>query len=83
MLTSSHDRELFTAVSTEFVAWEEIARMIIDCVGSKSSVVLEDQGLQPAKGLCDVSHIEHAFGFRFVTRQRLQEHVAFLANHLP
>ena len=81
VLTSTHNRELFTAVSTEFTAWEEIARIAVEYLGSKSSIVSDDKGLDRSKGRCDVTPIERAFGFRFVTRERLQEHVAYLADH--
>jgi len=81
VLSSSHNRELFTGVSTEFVAWEEIARMAVEYVGSKSHIVLEDKGLDSEKGRCDVSLIEREFGFRFVTRERLKEHIAYIADY--
>jgi UDP-glucose 4-epimerase len=79
VLTSPHTRELFTGVGTEFVTWEEIARMAVAAVGSQSSIVLDD-GRDTAQSRYDVGLLERAFGFRFVARDRLKEYIAFVAD---
>jgi UDP-glucose 4-epimerase len=81
VLTSAHNRGLFTGVGTEFVTWEEVARMAIAYVGSRSDIMLEDTGKDRSKGLYDVSLIEREFGFKFVTRTKLKEHIAYIADH--
>ncbi|MFB9275733.1 NAD-dependent epimerase/dehydratase family protein [Cohnella cellulosilytica] len=80
VLGSDHNRQLFTGVSTEFTTWADVARIAVDYVGSSSEIVLEDKGRDPRKGRNDVSQIEKEFGFKFVTGERMREHVAYLAD---
>jgi len=82
ILTSNYNRELFTGVSTEFVTWDEIARLAIKYIGSQSNIVLEDKGRDKAKGRNDVSLIERSFGFRFVVMDKLKEHIAYVADRV-
>lgn len=78
---SNLNRRLLTGVSAEFTAWSEIAEMIVEHLGSKSEIILEDKGIPENGGrLIDVTPIQEEFGYRFVTRQQLQEHIAYLCT---
>jgi UDP-glucose 4-epimerase len=55
VLTSMHNRQLFTGVSVDFVTWEEIAHLAMDCVGSTSTIILEDRGRDKGQGCQDFS----------------------------
>ncbi len=81
VLTSNHDRQTFNALGSEFTTWEEIARMAIDRIGSKSQVIVEDQGRASGGGQYDVSLIAQEFGFRFSAYELLKDHVAYLVDH--
>jgi UDP-glucose 4-epimerase len=81
VLTSMHNRQLFTGVSVEIVTWEEIAHLAVEYIGSRSSIVLADSGWDHDNGRQDVSLVEREFGLRFVTIDRLKEYIAYLADH--
>lgn len=80
LVASEHNRRIFIGVSTEFTLWEEVARMAIEYIGSKSEIVLEDKGVKNENYPIDVSPIEREFGFKFVTKDRLKDHIAYLAG---
>jgi len=80
VLSSTVDREFFTAVSADFMTWEEIARLAVAHTGSSSRIVVEDSDLDPAIGRNDVSAIERSFGLQFDSREHMRKHVAFLAD---
>lgn len=79
-LGSTHTRRLYTAVSTNFTAWEDIARMAVEHLGSSSEITAEDRGVDPTQGRNDVSAIAEDFGLSFDSSDRLREHVAWLAD---
>ena len=80
VLTSEHDRQVFNGLGAEFVTWEEIAVMAIEATRSTSEIVLEDRGWARGDGHYDVSRVDREFGYRFLSRDRLREHVAYLAE---
>jgi len=83
VLASDATRRLYTGVSADVTTWEEAARMAIEHCGSSSEVVAEDRGADPDMALNDVSPIEHDFGLRFVSKDRLREHMAWLVDTRP
>lgn len=80
VLTSTVDREFFTAVSDDFMSWEEIARLAVAHTGSSSKIVVHDSDIDSAIGRNDVSAIERSFGLRFDSREHMVKHIAFLAD---
>ncbi len=82
VLTSAHNRQLFTGVGTEFVTWEEIARLAVERLGSKSSIILDDKGDDATNCRYDVSHLQKEFGFAFVAMDRLKEYIAYIDEHI-
>lgn len=81
VLHSDLNRRLLTGVSTEFTTWSAIAEMIVQRLGSNSEIVLEDRGLPEHGGrLLDVTPIEREFGLRFVTAEKLREHIDYLCG---
>ena len=80
VLTSHHTRELFTGVGTEFVTWEEVARMAIEHTGSRSRIVLDDSQVDITKSRYDVGLLEREFGFRFVAMDKLRDYIEYVAR---
>ena len=74
------NREVFTALSPDFITWEEIARWAVELCGSASQIVAEDKGLTLAPTTYDVSAIEREFGLTFDATRHLREHLAYLAG---
>lgn len=75
------NRGYFTAVSTEFRTWAQIAQMAVDLTGSSSSIVLADKGLpEPAEMPIDVSQIKENFGFAFQADDYMLEHLRYLST---
>lgn len=82
VLGSTVDREFFTAVSTDFMSWEDIARLAVARTRSSSEIVVEDSEIDPAFGRNDVSAIERSFGLSFNSVKHMTAHVAFLADRV-
>jgi UDP-glucose 4-epimerase len=80
VLGSAHTRRLYTAVSTNFTAWADIARLAVEQCGSASVISEDEAGLDPADNRNDVSAIADDFGLRFDSTDRLREHVAWIAD---
>jgi UDP-glucose 4-epimerase len=80
VLSSDVTRRLYTGVSTDFTTWAEVAQMAVDHLGSASTVVADDLGVDPDMALNDVSPIEEDYGLSFVSKDRLRVHVAWLAE---
>jgi len=81
LLHSEHlNRGYFTAVSTEFRTWAQIAQMAAELLGSSSAIRLEDRGKPDPGGMpIDVSRIRNAFGFSFRADERMKEHLRYLS----
>lgn len=80
VLSSTVDRRCFTALSPEFITWEQIAHWAIDAAGSRSEVVVSDEGLPPPIPHYDVSALDRAFGLRFSAEEQLRNHLEYLAG---
>jgi UDP-glucose 4-epimerase len=80
VLGSAVNREVFTALSPDFITWEEIARWAVELRGSASQIVAEDKGLATALTSYDVSAIEREFGLKFDAASHLRHHLAYLAS---
>ncbi|NBD22951.1 NAD-dependent epimerase/dehydratase family protein [Paenibacillus glycinis] len=75
------NRGYYTAVSTEFRTWAEIAQMAVDLMGSGSRIVLEDKGRpDPGAMPIDVSQIKQTFGFAFKADAYMKEHLRYLGT---
>jgi UDP-glucose 4-epimerase len=62
VLESDLNREIFFALSDEFVTWETIARKAVALMGSKSPIVVEDKGWGAGPCLFDVGKVKKVFG---------------------
>lgn len=80
LLDSDKTRRLYTAVSTNFTRWEDIATMAMEHCGTTSEIRRADKGLDPTFNRNDVSALADDFGLSFDSTERLREHVAWLAD---
>jgi UDP-glucose 4-epimerase len=81
ILHSDLNRRYFTGVSAEFRTWAQVCERIVRFLGSKSEIVLEDQGRPDVKGLpIDVSQIKEAFDFEFKTDYHMEDHIQYLCS---
>lgn len=75
------DRSYYTAVSTEFRTWAQIAQMAVSLLGSKSQISLEDKGRPEPEGMpIDVSEIKNTFGFAFKADEYMKQHIQYLST---
>jgi UDP-glucose 4-epimerase len=75
------DRGCFTAVSTEFRTWAQIAQMAVNLLGSKSQILLEDKGRPEPEGMpIDISQIKNTFGFAFKADEYMKKHIRYLST---
>ncbi|MBW7453429.1 NAD-dependent epimerase/dehydratase family protein [Paenibacillus sepulcri] len=75
------DRGCFTAVSTEFRTWAQIAQMAVNLLGSKSQILLEDKGRPEPEGIpIDISQIKNTFGFAFKADEYMKKHIRYLST---
>jgi UDP-glucose 4-epimerase len=80
VLSSDVDREYFTALSPEFITWEEIATWAIDLADASSRLVVTDRGVTPAAMSYDVSAIKDRFNLAFDARTPLRSHLEYLLH---
>ncbi|WP_274653238.1 NAD-dependent epimerase/dehydratase family protein [Paenibacillus humicola] len=79
--SDSLNRNYYTAVSTEFRTWAQIAQMAVDLLGSKSQIVLKDKGRpDPGDRPIDVSEIQNTFGFAFKADEYMKDHLRYLST---
>jgi UDP-glucose 4-epimerase len=75
------DRGYYTAVSTEFRTWAQVAEMTVDLLGSKSQITLVDKGRPEPEGTpIDVSQIKNTFGYAFKADEYLKKHIQYLST---
>lgn len=75
------NRGYYTAVSTEFRTWAQIAQFAVDLLGSRSRIVLEDRGRPDPGGMpIDVSRIKETFGYAFKADDYMKEHLRYLST---
>ncbi|SEB50526.1 NAD(P)-dependent oxidoreductase [Paenibacillus sp. GP183] len=75
------DRGYYTAVSTEFRTWAQVAEMAVDLFGSKSQITLVDKGRPLPEGTpIDVSLIKNTFGYAFKAEEYLKKHIQYLST---
>jgi UDP-glucose 4-epimerase len=75
------NRGYYTAVSTEFRTWAQIAQMAVSLLSSKSKITLEDKGRPELEGMpIDVSQIKSIFGFAFKADEYMKEHIQYLST---
>ncbi|MFW6036063.1 MAG: NAD-dependent epimerase/dehydratase family protein [Halothermotrichaceae bacterium] len=79
LLTSSHNRQVFFGLSSTFITWKEIAQYAVDYLSSSSRIILEDKGWTKNDAFYDVSKIKKEFGFKFNARNKIKEHIEYLA----
>ncbi len=70
--------EIYFGLSSEFISWEEIAKVAILLSGSSSKIVLKDTGYSNEPNLFNVTKIERNFGFKFVSQYHIREHLRYL-----
>lgn len=63
------------ALASDWIGWNEIARLAMDVAGKHTEIVLEDRGYGAQPYLFDVSALQRDFGLAFANRDRLREHV--------
>jgi UDP-glucose 4-epimerase len=78
VLKSDLNRRIFFGLSSEFVTWETIARKVVERMGSKSPIVVEDKGWGKDPALFDVSAIQREFGFDFKATPEIARHLEYL-----
>ena len=87
VLTSDLSRRVFIGMGSEFIMWEDVAKMAIEISESKSELIVEEKDINNVTPNMvrnypiDVSAIENAFGFKFISRQKLRDHIKFLLNY--
>jgi len=75
------NRGCYTAVSTQFRTWAQIAQTAVTLAGSESRISLEDRGRpDPGDMPIDVSRIQETFGFAFQADEHMKEHLQYLIN---
>ncbi|MDR6885205.1 NAD(P)-dependent oxidoreductase [Bacillus sp. 3255] len=75
------DRGYYTAVSTEYRTWAQIAQMAVDLLGSQSQIQLVDKGRPEPQGIpIDVTQIKNTFGFAFKADAYMKEHLQYLST---
>jgi UDP-glucose 4-epimerase len=82
VLQSPHTRRLYTAVSTNFTRWEDIALMAMVHCRTTSEIRRTDKGLDPSYGRNSVAAIAADFGLSFDSTDRLRKHVAWLSDRI-
>jgi UDP-glucose 4-epimerase len=80
VLESDLNREIFFALSDEFVTWETIARKAVALMGSKSPIVVEDKGWGAGPCLFDVGKVKKVFGLSFKSMEGIDKHLRYLAG---
>ena len=74
--------EIYLGLSTEFISWEEIAQTAILLCNSKSQINFEDKGYSNTPNLFSVDKIDAHFGFKFISRYKIREHVRYIYDNL-
>jgi len=70
--------EIYFGLATDFVTWKDIADMTIEISNSSSKIILEDKGWSKTPTLFDVRKIENNFGFKFIGREKIKDHLNYL-----
>ena len=79
-LESRRPFEIYLAVATDFITWEEIAHMVVKETDSKSQVVATDEGLTPEPFRFDVSKLDRDFGLSFTCRDKMPDFIRYLVS---
>lgn len=77
ILESDVNRKTYFGLSSGFVSWERIAHEAVRLCGSKSQIIVEDQGWSEEPILFDVSGIQQDFNLDFDPWPRIQEHLRY------
>lgn len=80
LLNSNHNREIFFALSNEFLSWEKIARLAVKYTDSSSKIILEDKGRKWASYRYNVRKLEKEFGFDFNCIEHIKDHIRYLVE---
>lgn len=78
VLGSAVNRSMFTALSPEFITWEQIARWAVELCGSASQVSVADADATATRIRYDVSAIGREFDLRFNAAGPLKAHLGYL-----
>lgn len=78
VLGSAVNRSMFTALSPEFITWEQIARWAVELCGSASQVSVADADATATRIRYDVSAIGREFDLRFNAAGLLKAHLGYL-----
>ncbi len=69
---------MYFGMGATFTTWEDIAREAIRLSGSKSELIIKDEGWSDEPTIFDVSAIEKDFGFKFDGWDMIPEHLEYL-----
>jgi UDP-glucose 4-epimerase len=78
VLGSAVNRAMFTALSPDFITWEQIARWAVELCGSASEISVADAGADAGRIRYDVSAIGREFDLRFNAAVPLKAHLGYL-----
>jgi UDP-glucose 4-epimerase len=76
LLESDKNEEIYLALGNQFISWEQIAKIALECYPeSKSEITLNDLGWGAEPLLFCVKKMENDFGLSFDTSGYLREHI--------
>ncbi|MDR2546433.1 MAG: NAD(P)-dependent oxidoreductase [Lachnospiraceae bacterium] len=78
IIESDLNEEIFMALATNFMTWEQIARMTIaEYPETKAEIVLEDKGWNSSPNLYSVDKIKRTFGLEYDGTEEVKKHIRF------
>jgi UDP-glucose 4-epimerase len=80
VLESEVNRQIYLGLGREFITWEEIAVEAISLSGSKSRIILQDQGYSANPFYYRVNKIAHDFNLEFTARDKITAHLQYLCG---
>jgi UDP-glucose 4-epimerase len=78
VLHSKANRETYLGVAKNYTLWEQIANDAVSLTGSKSRVVVNDNGAMPR--IFDASKIARDFDFAFDSETALRDHLKYVVD---
>ncbi|SET21884.1 NAD-dependent epimerase/dehydratase family protein [[Clostridium] polysaccharolyticum] len=80
VLESSENKKIYIAAGKEYITWSEVAKYAIELLHSKSVIKLKDLGWKKGACIYDSSAALRDFGIGFESREKVKEHIQFIAN---
>ena len=71
---------MYFGLSSTFTSWEQIALEAIRLSGSKSELVIKDEGWSDEPTLFDVTAIEEDYGLKFDGWDKIPDHLEYLIS---